>query len=331
MRRSLKIAAVLAGVLAAALAAGGVFFSTGAVVEVEIPEGASGQQVARILEAKRVLWSSVGFTAINRLTRLDRKLKPGKYLLRERMLAAEAIYRLVRGGADYVRVTIPEGWRLEQIGDRLEASSVTSGPQFLSFAKSQQWEGYLFPTTYYLSKNMPAEAVARLMREEFDRQVLPVYKASGSPLDLDKVVVMASIIEREAVMDDEKPVVSSVYYNRFAHGMRLEADPTVQYALGHWKKGLTYKDLEIGSPFNTYKNNGMPPAPICSPGLASIKAALLPARTPYIYFVADYKGGHTFHVTHDEFLKAKTAAKKELARQKEELRRKGGRSAGNPP
>ena len=149
------------------------------------------------------------------------------------------------------------------------------------------------------------------MREEFDRQVLPVYRASGRSLDVDKVVTLASIIERETTMDRERPIIASVYYNRFARSMRLEADPTVQYALGHWKKGLTLKDLQVDSPYNTYMHRGMPPAPICSPGLASIKATLYPDRTNYLYFMADYRGGHTFQSTYDEFLKAKAAAKKE--------------------
>lgn len=300
---------------------------SGAAVEVRIPEGASGREVAALLEREGVLRFTVGFRILAQLSGMDRSLKPGTYRLRHNMASLEAIWRLNQGGADFIKVTIPEGWRLEQVADRLEEAGVTPGSAFAAFAKAQQWEGFLFPTTYHLKRGMAPESVARLMREEFDRQVLSVYRASGRSLDLDKVVTLASIIEREAILDAEKPVIASVYFNRFARSMRLEADPTVQYGLGRWKKGLTLKDLEVDSPYNTYRHTGMPPAPICSPGLASIKAALFPERTQYLYFVADYKGAHTFHRTHADFLKAKAEAKKELRRQKDELRRQKSTAA----
>jgi len=297
---------------------------SGAPVEIRIPERASAHEVALLLNDEGVLRITTPFRILAKLTGLHRKLKPGVYQLRHNMSSPEVIWRLVRGGSqDFVKVTIPEGWRMEQIADRLQESGVTSGPEFLKFARGQQWEGFLFPTTYHFSQGMPAETVARLMRQEFDKQVLPVVSASKRELDLDKIVTLASILEREAVLDAEKPVIASVYFNRFAHGMKLEADPTVQYALGHWKKGLTLKDLKIDSPFNTYQHTGMPPAPISNPGLNSIRAVLYPERTDYIFFVADYKGGHTFQPDYKTFLKAKEASKKELKRQKDEIKKKG--------
>jgi UPF0755 protein len=311
---------VLAAV--AAVAAGLWFFHAGAEVEVAVPEKATAADVARILKQNNVMSSPRSFRILAKVLRLDRKLKPGVYRMREGMSSLAAVYRLYRGANEFVHVTVPEGWRLEQIAERLDGLGVTSGSDFLAYAKSRHWEGFLFPTTYFLTKDMPPEAVARLMREEFDRQVLPVYKASGRSLDLDKVVTLASIIERETTIDKERPIVASVYYNRFARSKRLEADPTVQYALGHWKKGLTLKDLQIPSPYNTYLHSGMPPAPICSPGLPSIKATLYPERTDYLYFMADYKGGNTFQKTYEEFLQAKAQAKKELRHQKQELTKK---------
>jgi len=297
---------------------------------VRVPEGATAAQVAQILHREGVLQWTTGFRLLARLSHLDRKLKPGSYRLRRHMSSLEAIARLYRGDTDYIRVILPEGWRAEQIAQRLQELGVSDEKAFLNYVRSQQWEGYLFPATYHLSRGMSAQAVARLLREEFDRQVLPLYKASGRELDLDKVVTLASIIEREAVLDEEKPIVASVYYNRFARNMRLEADPTVQFALGHWKKGLSYDDLRVDSPYNTYLHSGMPPGPICNPGLKAIRAALYPARTKYLYFVADYKGGHTFHETHTEFLKAKAEAKKELKRQKQELRERSTRNQIQP-
>ena len=299
----------------------------GAPVEVNIPEGAKARDVAQLLKEDGVLRLTTPFRLLAKLTGLHRHLKPGHYQLRHNMSSPEVIWRLVHGGgADFIRVTIPEGWRMEQIAERLEESGVTQASEFEALVREQGQEGYLFPTTYYLSKAMPAAAVAKVMRAEFEKQVIPVYRASGRSLDIDKVVTLASIIEREAVIDSEKPTIASVYFNRFAHGMKLEADPTVQYALGnpksYWKKGLTLKDLQIDSPYNTYQHTGMPPAPICNPGLHSIQAVLYPQRTDYVFFMADYKGGHTFQSNYADFLKAKEAAKRELKHQKEELKRK---------
>lgn len=320
MRRRPRLLATAAFFLVLAVSVWLAF--SGAAVEVRIPGGASARDVAELLREEGVLRVTTPFRILAKLSGLDRKLKPGTYQLRRNMASLEVILRLYRGGADFVRVTVPEGWRMEQIAERLEQSGVAPAQDFLRACRVRQWEGFLFPTTYHLKKDMPAESVARLMREEFDRQVLPVFRASGRSLDLDKVVTLASIIEREAVLDSEKPVIASVYFNRFARNMKLEADPTVQFALGRWKKGLTFKDLQIESPYNTYLHTGMPPAPICNPGLHSIQAVLYPEVTRYLYFMADYKGGHTFQTNYADFLKAKEAAKKELKRQKEELKKK---------
>ncbi len=289
------------------------FFWPGRPVQVVIPEGAGAGWVAQELGKRGVIISPLWFRALVTLTGTGRKLMPGEYTLREKMSAEEALWRLTHSTyIAAVKIVIPEGWRMEQIAERLEANGVTSAAKFLNLARAQKLEGYLFPSTYLLKKNMPPQNVINLLKSEFDRQVLPLFsKGFPEKLDAAKVVTIASIVEREAVDDGERPLIAAVYINRYRKGMPLEADPTTQYALGYgapygwWKKALTYKDLKFKSPYNTYVVGGLPPGPICNPGLRSIAATLSPANLDALYFVADRKGKHIFNSSFKEHLKAK--------------------------
>jgi UPF0755 protein len=283
------------------------FFWPGTPVKVSIPEGAGAGRVAAELKRNGVILSSTWFKILVKLTGTGKRLMPGEYALRSRMSAEEALWKLTHSTyVSSIRVVIPEGWRMEQVAERLEANGVTQAAKFLELARAQQMEGYLFPSTYLLKKNMLPQEVINLLKSEFDRQVRPLF-SKGFPEGLDekKVLIIASIVEREAMEDSERPLIAAVYINRYRIRMPLEADPTTQYALGYWKKALSYKDLKFKSPYNTYVVGGLPPGPICSPGQSSIAATLAPANLDALYFVADRKGKHIFNSSFKEHLKAK--------------------------
>ncbi|MBI5744050.1 MAG: endolytic transglycosylase MltG [Elusimicrobia bacterium] len=279
----------------------------GAPVKVVIPEGSGAGQAASVLKREGVLLSSTWFKLIVKVTGTGRRLMPGEYTLRRGMSAEEALWRLTHSTyISSVRVVIPEGWRMEQIADRLEANGILKGGDFLKLAREQKLEGYLFPSTYNLKKNTPPQEVLNLLKSEFDRQIRPLFsKNFPEKMDERKALIIASIVEREAVDDSERPLIAAVYVNRYRKGMPLEADPTTQYALGYWKKALTYKDLKFKSPYNTYVVGGLPPGPICNPGYSSVAAAMEPANLDALYFVADRKGKHIFNASFKEHLKAK--------------------------
>ncbi len=283
------------------------FFWPGRPVKISIPEGAGAGKVAAQLKSEGVIISSTWFRVLVKITGTAKRLMPGEYTLRGHMSAEEVLWKLTHSTyVTSVRVVIPEGWRLEQIAERLEANGITPAAKFLELTRAQKLEGYLFPSTYNLKKNMPPQEVVNLLKLEFDRQTAPLF-SKGFPQGLDarKVLIIASIVEREAVDDSERPLIAAVYINRYRKGMPLEADPTTQYALGYWKKALTYKDLKFKSPYNTYVVGGLPPGPICNPGYSSIAAAMSPANLDALYFVADRKGKHIFNANFEEHKKAK--------------------------
>ena len=282
-------------------------FWPGRPLKVTIPEGAGAGQVASVLKRESVIFSASWFRVLVKITGTGKRIMPGEYALRERMSAEEALWRLTHSVyVSSIRVVIPEGWRMEQIAERLEANGVTPAQKFLELARAQKLEGYLFPSTYHLKKNTPPQEVINLLKLEFERQIRPLF-SKGFPEKLDerKALIIASIVEREAVDDSERPLIAAVYLNRYRIGMALEADPTVQYALGYWKKGLTLKDLKYKSPYNTYAVGGLPPGPICNPGYSSIAAAMAPANLDALYFVADRKGKHIFNASFEDHKKAK--------------------------
>lgn len=283
------------------------FFWPGRPVKVTIPEGAGAGKAAAELKREGVILSGLWFRLLVKVTGTGKRIMPGEYVLREFMSSEEALWRLTHSTyVSSIRVVLPEGWRMEQIAERLEANGVTAAAPFLELARARKLEGYLFPSTYHLKKNMPPQEVVNLLKSEFDRQILPLF-SKGFPEGLDerKALIIASIVEREAVDDNERPLIAAVYINRYRRGMPLEADPTTQYALGYWKKALTYKDLKFKSAYNTYVVGGLPPGPICNPGYSSISAALSPANLDALYFVADRKGKHIFNSNFEDHKKAK--------------------------
>ncbi|MCS7209130.1 MAG: endolytic transglycosylase MltG [Fimbriimonadales bacterium] len=217
-------------------------------------------------------------------------------------------------------VTIPEGWTMARIAERLHERGVADKEEFLALCRQPQrfkdidmplpkdlhLEGYLFPSTYRLPPGTGAERAIRTMLQTTRRQVYLRYRDALQQrgLSLHELLTIASMIEKEVLHDDERPRVASVIYNRLRRNMPLQIDATVLYGLGYWKARVLYKDLRHPSPYNTYLNRGLPPGPIANPGLASIRAALNPEETEYLFYVAQADGYHRFSRTYEEHLQA---------------------------
>jgi UPF0755 protein len=264
----------------------------------------------------------------------DSKLEAGRYELRADMTMQEIIEALQHGRLEEITVTIPEGWRAEQIAEMLTEEMGMDGGEFLAlvqggpfdFAQDRDFdyeflqdqppgatlEGFLFPDTYYLPVQPTAFDIIERMLADFDQRFTFELRqlAVEREMTVHEVVTLASIVEREAVVAEERPVIAGVFLNRLAKGMTLDACPTVQYALGYqedigqwWKTPLALEEFDrVNSPYNTYLHRGLPPGPICNPGLASIQAVLEPVESDYLYFVAKGDGSHAFARTFEEHL-----------------------------
>ncbi len=285
------------------------FFSKGKLVVVKIEPGQSGAEVARMLKEKGIIRSELVFKALLRMTSSSRDLKAGRFDLRKNTSSFEVINCIKSGRCThYEKVTFLEGWRSEEIAELLAEKGITDARAFLAIVREKNLEGYLFPSTYLFAENTPAQKVVDEMLAQYRKNIAPLFRQYPTNLTERQVLTIASIVEREAVLHDERPKIAAVYLNRFRIGKRLEADPTVQYALGfnlkenrYWKKGLTYRDLRIQSPYNTYRNTGLPPGPICNPSRESVLGVLNPEKNfDALYFVADRGGRHVFSKTFDE-------------------------------
>lgn len=310
MKRFWLIGTVCLGLLVLGIWAGKwYFFSQGNLVTVQIRPGQTGGEVARLLKAKGIIRSEALFKILLRVMSSAKDLKAGRFDLRKNTSDFEVINCIKTGKCThYEKLTVLEGWRSEEIASQLGAQGITDPQTFLNIVREKNLEGYLFPSTYLFADNTPAQKVVDEMLSQYKKQVAPLFKKYKTDLTERQVLTLASIVEREAVMHDERPKIAAVYLNRFRMGKRLEADPTVQYALGFylrenrfWKKGLTYKDLRFDSPYNTYRYGGLPPGPICNPGAKSVEAVLNPQPDfEALYFVADNTGRHVFSRTFHE-------------------------------
>ena len=297
------------------LVAGGIwatkvyFCSKGPVVVVEIKPGQSVSSVARTLKKEGIIRSELLFKLVLRLTSSPQDIKAGTFDLCKNTPAFEVINCLKTNHCvHYEKVTVLEGWRSEEIAEVLAEKNITNGQAFLDLVRRKKLEGFLYPSTYLFMQNMSPQKVVDEFLAQYKKNITPLLKKYPTDLTENQILTLASIVEREAVWHEERPKIAAVYLNRFRMGKRLEADPTVQYALGfalsenrYWKKGLTLKDLRMEHPYNTYKNEGLPPGPICNPSAPSVEAVLNP--TPdftAIYFVADSGGKHVFSSTFEQ-------------------------------
>lgn len=283
-------------------------------VIVDIPQGETGSSVAVKLEKEGLIKDARLFKLVMRVTNSANDIKPGAYNLNQNMTMMEILHRIKTGEGKVRLVTIPEGLTLKEIARLLEEKKIVSGSDFLSAAANNSYfingnkldriEGYLLPDTYDFPAVYNAGDMIRRLVKEFDDKAVPLYKELKGKLprkmSMDEIVILASLIEREAQVPSERPVIASVYYNRLKKGMKLQCDATVQYALGKQKEVLTFSDLKVKSPYNTYLYEGLPPGPIANPGIESIKSALQPENTDYLFYVRnDIKndGSHIFSKT----------------------------------
>ncbi|NLV74799.1 MAG: endolytic transglycosylase MltG [Chloroflexi bacterium] len=295
------------------------------VTEFTVDEGESLNSVSMRLRYNGLINNADLFRRYVQYHGSDVGIQAGSFALRRDMTIQQIMKELQFGQKLSFSVTIVEGLRAEEIGALLEASGICSAQEFVSIVLqgrvpadfigerpeggSTSLEGFLYPDTYELIKNSPADDVVLKLLDNWDRRVPSELRdqAGSNGLTLYQTVILASIIEREAVVADEMPTIASVYINRLRQSMHLQADPTVQYAkglqVGTWWPPLTTEDLQsVQSTYNTYVHFGLPPGPICNPGIDALQAALNPESTDYIYFVAKGDGTHAFATTFEEHL-----------------------------
>ena len=275
-----------------------------------IPRGASFTAATDSLADAGLVGSRRIFRLYGRVMGGDRNIKPGTYLLKPGTPWRD-IVKALNGGRGLVNtLTIPEGYTIQQIKPVL-ARTLFVPPESVDAAvrdtallrrlnlPTETLEGYLFPDTYAFPAGTTASQAVREMVRGFERRWKPEWDSVLPALKINRndLVTMASLVEKEARVPEERPVIAAVYYNRLRRGMLLQADPTVQYALGRHVSRVMYKDLATKSPYNTYLHTGLPPGPIASPGAASLAAAANPARVDYLYFVARPDGRHEFRQT----------------------------------
>lgn len=283
-------------------------------VYVDIPHGTSRWRISGILTHEDVIRNRFAFLFFSEW-HFRKPMQAGEYLIDRPISSREVFWKLARGRIFVHTVVIPEGWTMYDIANELDRQHICGRNEFLIVAHktslisdlapgAQSLEGFLFPSTYEFTRHTSCEEAAKRMVEDFRAVWESVDPGDSRPvpqgLSMEQVVTLASLVERETPNAGERPVVASVFYNRLRLGYPLQCDPTVQYAFrldGRVEQNLHPADLRIDSPYNTYEHRGLPPGPIANPGEASLKAALSPANTDFLYFVANDEGGHSFSKT----------------------------------
>lgn len=293
-------------------------------VEITIPLNSSLKTIAEILEDKGVIKNNKAFYYYARYHK-ETEFKAGEYTLSPNMELGAIIKKLKEGKLieKDSTFTVPEGYTVRQIAELLEEKGFTTKEEFFDALKNGDYsgiwylkkiptdrtvkyplEGFLFPKTYTVEEDATAEDIVRMMLEQTAKEIPQEWmnELLKNKVTFYDAMILASIVERETVVERERPKVATVYYNRIQKGMKLQADATIQYVLDKQKSRLLYSDLELDTKYNTYKYEGLPPGPISNPGLASIKAAIFPEKHDYLFYVTkkDGSGGHYFSKTFEE-------------------------------
>ena len=287
-------------------------------VYVTVQPGMTASSIGEMLEQRGVIGSKQKFWLIAKLGGEERKFKAGTYHMYVNMPIREALDVLVGGEVSMLRFTIPEGFTVREIASRLERDGIVQSKEFLDKARnfapyrymkaSRQTmfrsEGFLFPDTYEVEPGTSSEAILQMMVRNFDDKLTDEMRAKAEKLNLSvyELVTLASLVEKEARYEEDRPIIAQVFFKRLEINMPLQSDTTIQYLLDAPKEDVTYADTEIDSPYNTYQHYGLPPGPIANPGLDSIEAVLNPADTDYLYFVADRAGHNHYSNNYDEHL-----------------------------
>jgi len=286
--------------------------------KISISKGSTLIDVSNQLFDQRIIKNKKSFILAVKTLGYEKDLPAGKFLIEEATTNYCIIKKIVNSVALSKKMTILEGWSVNDIALELESKFNIKKDSFLKAVKSRRllrnwkidsnsFEGYLFPDTYLLPEDASPEDVINKMVFEYNNNITPAMRTRMAEINLseNEVLTLASIIEGEAIFDSERPRISGVYHNRLKKRMRLQADPTIQYIIEDSPRRLLNKDLKIESPYNTYLNYGLPPGPINNPGIESIKAALYPEDVDFLFFVARGDGYHTFTRTEKEHNKAK--------------------------
>lgn len=292
-------------------------------IVVDIPSGSSVSSISNILYENKLIKNKILFKTVTKLSGDAEKIKAGKYLINQTYSNKDILELLISGKIynDGIKITIPEGSTSMEIIDTLVSKKLGNKDKYkelinnpskfydkYTFLNSEDivsLEGFLYPDTYYFQEDDSEEKIILTMLSRFSKEYTESLEKRRKEMNLtlQQIVNLASIIEKEAVLDKDRPIIASVFYNRLDIDMKLQSDATIQYIFEERKKIVTYKDLEINSPYNTYVYKGLPPTPISNPGIKSIKAALYPEDTEYLYFVATMDGGNNYSTNYDEHLK----------------------------
>lgn len=275
--------------------------------QIIVPRGSTFHDIAAQLAKAGIIGNQIVFRLYARVKHADTSAHAGAFQFGPHQTAAQVLAQLESGGAQTAKwVTIPEGFTAKQIAQRLQDEGLGDASTYanaflhdsivIDGTRTRNLEGYLFPSTYLIPNDASPKTVERILTSQFRRELPPdaEQKARGHGLTVPQVVALASLIEREAKADDERPLIAGVYYNRLRLGMPLEVDASIEYALPEHQDVITYRDLRIDSPYNTYLHEGLPPTPIANPGEPSLQAAFNPKPSPYLYYVYKGNGHHAF-------------------------------------
>ena len=293
--------------------------TTGEHVIITVAPGMTNADIATMLQNKKMINSPGFFRLQSKFARMERSLQAGEYEIMSGMSNWEIIGLFSKGQVRHKTLTIPEGYTIEQIAKKIEESGLGSAEEFKKAAKDYapysymetdnsnvifKAEGFAYPSTYYLSPGSTEKEILSVMVKEFDEQLTEDIrqKAKEKNMSIRDLVSLASLVEKEAVFPEERPIIAGVFLKRLQIKMPLQSDTTIQYILGVQKKEISIADTKIDSPYNTYLYAELPPGPIASPSISTINAVLEPKQTNYLYFVADLEGHHHFTETYQEHL-----------------------------
>lgn len=287
-------------------------------INIKIREGMSTAEIAERLVEKDIIVSSLRFRLFARLYGYDDKFRPGSYTFTANMSDEEVFEKLLMGEKIVIRFTVPEGFGVKEIAERLDSLELADKEEFLKAAadfapydymrKRQNVfyaaEGFLFPDTYNVESDIEIDEILKLMAENFDYRLTKTMRTTAENMGLSiyDLITLASLVEREVRFPEDRPIVAQVLLKRLKLNMPLQTDATLQYLMDAPKEEVSIADTQIDSPYNTYQHTGLPPGPIANPGMASIEAVLHPADTDYLYFVADKLGHNHYAYTYEEHL-----------------------------
>lgn len=289
-----------------------------AAVTITVKPGMSTREIGQVLYEKNLIRSVSLFRLVARLEGMEKSLQAAEYSFSPAMSVRQIVGMLARGEVAYRQFTVPEGYTIDQIAALLEEKNLADAAKFKEAAKSLRpfdyiedsndvvypVEGFAFPDTYRVARAVTEPQLLRMMLYQFNDRFTPQMRERARQMgfSLREVVILASLVEKEAQLESERPVIAAVFMNRLKLEMPLQSCATIQYILGYPKVELSIQDTQLPSPYNTYLHMGLPPGPIANPGIESINAVLYPAQNDYLYFVADKNGAHHFSQTYEQHL-----------------------------